>query len=191
MDNAKEISVGKKIKQLREFQNVTVEELAERASLSPELIEQIENAQAYPSLAPLIKIARALGVRLGTFLDDEITSNIVLVRKENKRRVMRFPSKETKVGDLNFESLGYNKKDRYMEPFLITIDPSNESKPQMSSHEGEEFLYLLEGELVITYGKETYHLKPGDSIYYDSVVPHNVRSNGKPAKFIAVIYTPV
>jgi len=191
VDTAKEISVGKKIKQLREFQNVTVEELAERAGLSSELIKQIENAQAYPSLAPLIKIARALGVRLGTFLDDEITTNCVVVRKENKRRVMRFPSKETKVGDLNFESLGYNKKDRYMEPFLITIDPSNENNPQMSSHEGEEFLYLLEGELVITYGKETYNLKPGDSIYYDSVVPHNVRSNGKPAKFIAVVYTPV
>jgi len=184
-------NVGRKIKQLREFQNISIEELAERAGLSSKLVKQIEEEQAYPSLGPLIKIARALGVRLGTFLDDEITSNCVVVKKEDKRKVMRFPSKETRVGDLNFESLGFNKKDRYMEPFLITIDPGDENEPIISTHEGEEFLYILEGEVVVTCGNETHVLKPGDSIYYDSVLPHNVRSNGKPAKFLAVVYTPV
>ena len=183
--------VGGKIKQIREYQNVSIEELGERSGLSPELIRQIEEDEAYPSLSPLIKIARALGVRLGTFLDDDVQSNCVLVRKDEHRKAVRFPSKETKVGDLNFESLGYNKRDRYMEPFLITIDPEESNDPLISSHEGEEFLYILEGEVIVTYGKETYVLKPGDSIYYDSVVPHNVRGGDKPAKFIAVIYTPV
>jgi len=183
-------SVGRKIKQTREFQNVSAEALASRAGLPVELVEQIEESHAYPSLTPLIKIARALGVRLGTFLDDEITSNCVVVRREDHKKVMRFPSKETRVGDLDFESLGFNKKDRYMEPFLITIDPTDPGDPVISTHEGEEFLYVLEGELVVSYGSETYVLNPGDNIYYDSVVPHNVRSNGS-AKFLAVIYTPV
>ncbi|MGI6554760.1 MAG: helix-turn-helix domain-containing protein [Bacillota bacterium] len=183
--------VGEKIKQIREFQNVTVEELGERSGLSVELIKQIEEDQAYPSLSPLIKIARALGVRLGTFLDDDVQSNCVLVRKDEHRKAVRFPSRETKVGDLNFESLGYNKKDRYMEPFLITIDPEESKDPLISSHEGEEFLYVLEGEVIVTYGQETYVLGPGDSIYYDSVVPHNVRGGTEPAKFVAVVYTPV
>lgn len=183
--------VGEKIKQIREFQNVTVEELGERSGLSVELIKQIEEDQAYPSLSPLIKIARALGVRLGTFLDDDVQSNCVLVRKDEHRKAVRFPSRETKVGDLNFESLGYNKKDRYMEPFLITIDPEESKAPLISSHEGEEFLYVLEGEVIVTYGQETYVLGPGDSIYYDSVVPHNVRGGTEPAKFVAVVYTPV
>lgn len=191
MGNCNNGNVGKKIKQIREFHNLSIEELGERAGISSELVRQIEEDQAYPSLSPLIKIARALGVRLGTFLDDEITTNCVIVREEERKKVMRFPSRETKVGDLNFESLGFNKKDRYMEPFLITIDPAEEGNPVISSHEGEEFLYILEGEVIVTYGNETHTLRPGDSIYYDSVVPHNVRSNGCPAKFIAVIYTPV
>ncbi|NLK01096.1 MAG: cupin domain-containing protein [Clostridia bacterium] len=184
-------NVSEKIKQMREFNDLSIDGLAERSGLSPHLIEQIEEKQAYPSLSPLIKIARALGVRLGTFLDDEISTNCVVVKKDDKRKIVRFPSAETKVGDLNFESLGYNKKDRYMEPFLITIDPREESDPLISSHEGEEFLYVLEGQVVVTYGNETHLLGPGDSIYYDSVVPHNVRSNGETAKFVAVVYTPL
>lgn len=183
--------VGSKIKQIREFQKISIEELSERAGLQPDLIRQIEEAKVYPSLSPLIKIARALGVRLGTFLDDEITNHCVVVRKDEQKKVMRFPSKETKVGDLNFISLGFNKKDRYMEPFLITIDPEESNDPLISTHEGEEFLYVLEGQVIVTYGDKSYHLEPGDSIYYDSVVPHNVRSGAEPAKFIAVIYTPV
>lgn len=183
--------VGDKIKQIREFQNLSIEELGIRSGLSVELIEQIEEAQAYPSLSPLIKIARALGVRLGTFLDDDVSSSCVLVRKDEHRKAVRFPSKETKVGDLNFEPLGFNKSDRYMEPFLITIDPEESNDPLISSHEGEEFIYVLEGKVVVTYGKDTHALNPGDSIYYDSVVPHNVRSGPEPAKFVAVIYTPV
>lgn len=183
--------VGDKIKQIREFQNVTIEELAERAGLQADLIRQIEEAKAYPSLSPLIKIARALGVRLGTFLDDEISDHCVMVRKDQHKKAMRFPSAETKVGDLNFESLGFNKMDRYMEPFLITIDPEESNDPLMSTHEGEEFIYVLEGEVIVTYGDKIYTLEPGDSIYYDSVVPHNVRGGVEPAKFIAVIYTPM
>lgn len=183
--------VGEKIKQIREFQNVSLEELGARSGLSVELIKQIEDAQAYPSLSPLIKIARALGVRLGTFLDDDVSSNCVLVKKDEHRKTVRFTSKETKVGDLDFEPLGYNKRDRYMEPFLITADPEESKEPLISSHEGEEFLYVLEGELVVTYGKDTYILEPGDSIYYDSVVPHNVRAGARPAKFVAVVYTPL
>ncbi|MDR1712865.1 MAG: cupin domain-containing protein, partial [Coriobacteriales bacterium] len=62
---------------------------------------------------------------------------------------------------------------------------------ELSAHEGEEWLYALEGPLEIEYGQETYVLQPGDSIYYDSVVPHQVRShNGQPAKFVACVYTP-
>lgn len=184
-------NVGEKIKQIREFHNVTIEELGERSGLSVDLIRQIEEDQAYPSLSPLIKIARALGVRLGTFLDDDVQSNCVLVKKDEHRKAVRFPSKETKVGDLNFEPLGFNKRDRYMEPFLITIDPEESNDPLISSHEGEEFLYILEGEVIVTYGQDTYVLEPGDSIYYDSVVPHNVRGGSEPAKFVAVVYTPV
>jgi glyoxylate utilization-related uncharacterized protein len=78
-----------------------------------------------------------------------------------------------------------------MEPFVIDIHPSSANEAVLSAHEGEEFIYVINGEVEIVYGKETYSLKEGDSIYYDSIVSHNVHSKGdKDARIIAVLYTP-
>ena len=89
-------------------------------------------------------------------------------------------------------SLASDKADRHMEPFIIDIHPSpNESHP-LSSHEGEEFIYVLSGEIEIFYGKDVQRLSAGDSIYYDSIVPHDVHAAGEgDAKILAVIYAPL
>jgi quercetin dioxygenase-like cupin family protein len=78
-----------------------------------------------------------------------------------------------------------------MEPCIVDIQPSLESDYKLSSHEGEEFILVISGEVEINYGKEVYRLSEGDSIYYDSIVSHNVHAgNDKPAKILAVVYTP-
>jgi quercetin dioxygenase-like cupin family protein len=78
-----------------------------------------------------------------------------------------------------------------MDPFLIDVFPSSEQEIKMSVHEGEEFIYVLEGEMELKYGKDTYILKTGDSIYYESIVAHHLHShNCDKAKILAVIYTP-
>ena len=78
-----------------------------------------------------------------------------------------------------------------MEPFLIDIDSASNSDYQLSSHEGEEFIYVLEGVVEITYGKNTFVVNAGESIYYDSIVEHNVHAaNQSTAKILAVVYTP-
>ena len=78
-----------------------------------------------------------------------------------------------------------------MESFEIVFEPSADSDFVLSSHEGEEFLYVLEGAVEINYGDDSYTLKTGDSIYYDSIVAHHVRcANDNKAKILAVIYTP-
>ena len=82
MDNTK--IVGEKIKAIRETKQISVEELVDRTGLAAEQIESIEANVVIPSLAPLIKIARALGVRLGTFLDDQDESGAVICRKEER-----------------------------------------------------------------------------------------------------------
>ena len=61
----------------------------------------------------------------------------------------------------------------------------------MSSHEGEEFIYVLDGEIEVVYGKDNFIIGKGDSIFYDSVVPHHLHSNGQPSKILAVLYTPL
>jgi quercetin dioxygenase-like cupin family protein len=79
-----------------------------------------------------------------------------------------------------------------MEPFIIDIHPSPEESHKLSSHEGEEFIYVLSGEIEIFYGKETLKLNAGDSIYYDSIVPHDVHVAGeKDARIMAVVYAPL
>ena len=78
-----------------------------------------------------------------------------------------------------------------MEPFIVDINPSLSSDFVQSSHEGEEFIYVLAGTIEIIYGKTSYTLAEGDSIYYDSVVDHHVHSaNELPAKILAVVYAP-
>jgi len=88
--------------------------------------------------------------------------------------------------------LAAGKSDRNMEPFIIDFKVDAEESHELSSHEGEEFLYVLEGTIEVIYGQNNYVLETGDSIYYDSIVSHHVHSsNDETAKILAVIYTPV
>jgi transcriptional regulator with XRE-family HTH domain len=187
-----EKSVGEKIKQIREMKKVSIEELAARSGMETAMIQKIEQDKNVPSLAPLIKIARALGVRLGTFLDDSDNYGPVVVRSGEYHKGARFTSQASEARDhLNFFSLAYDKAGRNMEPFIIDIEPGLQSDYMLSSHEGEEFIYVLEGEVEINYGRETYTLAKGDSIYLDSIVMHNVHAaNQNPARILAVVYAP-
>ena len=189
---ASEKNVGLKIKQVRELKKVSIDELSERTALDSSLIKKIEEDKVVPSLAPLIKIARALGVRLGTFLDDSDEMGPVVVRADGHAEGVRFVSQSGDTREhLNFLSLASDKVGRHMEPFIVEIEPSEQSDYMLSSHEGEEFIYVLEGEVEINYGKDVYNLKQGDCIYLDSIVSHNVHAaNNRAAKILAVVYAP-
>jgi len=173
---------------------MSVEDLAEASHSSTELIQQLENGALIPSLTPLLQIARALGVRLGTFLDDAAQNSPVVVRAGKSEQIVRFsgncPSPLKSI--LEFSSLASNKLDRHMEPFLIDVHPLGCAEIKPSAHEGEEFIYVLKGQIEIIYGKEQYTLNAGDSIYYDSVIPHHVHAAGEnEAQILAVVYTPM
>jgi transcriptional regulator with XRE-family HTH domain len=184
--------LGEKIRTIREERSMSVEQLSERADLAPELVAQIESGALVPSLSPLIRIARSLGVRLGTFLDDQAHVGPVVVRVGEHETVVRFSGRESPArSDLDFFSLAANKSGRHMEPFLIDIHPGSAQGVRPSTHEGEEFVYVLSGEVEVIYGKDMYRLKTGDSIYYDSIVPHHVHSaGGSEARVVAVVYAP-
>ena len=193
MSNTKNF-IGSKIKGIRETKNLTIEEIAESSGLSVEQINSIENDQNLPSLGPLIKIARALGVRLGTFMDDNDALGPVVCRAEEREQNSSI-SFSNGAADarkhMEYHPLAKQKAGRHMEPFVIDINPSEEKEFQLSAHEGEEFIYVMSGEVEIAYGKETYQLKEGDSIFYDSIVKHHVHgAPGKSAKILAVVYIP-
>lgn len=184
--------VGFKIKGIRESKNISVEEIAERTGLSVEQINSIESDQYLPSLGPLIKVARALGVRLGTFLDDNDNLGPVVCRAEERNNSISFSNGASDARKhMEYHSLAKQKAGRSMEPFVIDIQPSEERNFKLSAHEGEEFIYVMQGEVEVKYGKETYTLHEGDSIYYDSIVKHHVHgAPGKSAKILALVYIP-
>ena len=185
--------VGEKISTLCADKNISLEELSNRSGLTIEQINLIENSDTIPSLSPLIKIARALGVRLGTFLDDSGELGPVVHFHSEIQKPATFSSQLSSANShLDFFSLAARKTGRHMEPFLIDIKPSSTNEPILSSHEGEEFIFVLKGSIKINYGKEVHVLHTGDSIYYDSIVDHLVSAlNAQPAQIVAVVYTPM
>lgn len=186
--------VGAKIRGLRESKNISIEDIAERSGLSVKQILSIEEDEYLPSLGPLIKVARALGVRLGTFLDDNDALGPVVSRAEEREsdNSISFSNDAAEARqNMIYHSLAKQKTGRHMEPFIIDVLPNEEKDFHLSAHEGEEFIYVLEGEMEIDYGKEKYHLCKGDSIFYDSIVKHHVHGvPGQKAKILAVIYIP-
>jgi len=179
-----------KVKSIRERQNMSIEELAEKSDVKLEVLQAMENGEIIPSLTPLTKMAKALGVRVGTFLDDTPQLGPVVVRGGKPNNVLYFSGREdvTNASNLEFHSLGAGKIDRNIDPYIIDITYEEDYK--LSSHEGEEFIYVLEGEIEVEYGKDKFTVAAGDSIFYDSVVPHHLHSSGDKAKILAVLYTP-
>ena len=127
-------------------------------------------------------------------MDDQENLGPVLVKKANEKdqNITRFSERDNaKSSDLDFYTLAQNKADRHMDPFVIDVYPDSEKEVKLSTHEGEEFIYVLEGEIEVNYGKDKYVLNVGDSIYYDSIVAHHLHCHGsEKAKILAVVYTP-
>lgn len=185
--------IGDKVRQLRQAKQMTIEQLAERSQCHADQISQIETGKLVPSLTPLLEISRALGVRLGTLLDDTSVEGPAVFKSADSPNVIRFSGKDPRASNsnLDFYSMASGKQDRHMEPFLIDVKPSTGNAPTLSGHEGEEYIYVLCGEIQINYGNSTYELKEGESIYYDSIVPHDVHAKGDAvAKILAVVYAP-
>ncbi len=189
-----ENKLGTKIATLRSAHHLTQQQLAERCGCEVSVIEGLEAGELPASLAPLIKITRALGVRLGTLMDDDDNLGPAYIDNEQMEEVTRLKSLATSndSGELSYFSLAAGRPSRHMDPFIITVDPTGQTDHELVGHEGEEWLFGMEGCIEIEYGKDLYVLHPGESIYYDSIVPHQVRAHdGQKAKFLAVVYTPI
>lgn len=186
-----EKKIGERVRSLRESQNLSREELAKRAGLDLGILTALEEESIAPHLGPLLRLSRALGVRLGTFMDDELGRDFCISRKDECHEDAGIRKPHGRDATMIFHSLGRTKSDRHMEPLLIELHPDPVEDKVLSSHEGEEFIMVLSGELEFRYGNESYVVSAGDSIYYNSVVPHYVGC-GKADKAVicAVIYVP-
>lgn len=184
-----EVRVGERIKELREKKGLSLKDLADLTGFSTALLSQMENHLVSPSLGTIIKLAGALGVRVGDFWGETKGEPFTIVRKNERKTVSRFASKDGVKYGYSYESLGFDKKERHMEPFIVTLEPATVKTAKTSVHEGEEFIFVLEGEMEVILGNHTDVLYPGDSIYYDSTIPHKVQCHqDKITRILAVLY---
>ena len=192
-EDIKALNLGGQIKELRLKRGLTLQNMADLTGLSKPLLSQIENDVTLPPIATLLKIAKALGKRLGDFFQKVEPPNerIVVVRQEERKETMqRLPEGPEKVG-YRYESLAYPMREKRMEPFIVEIEPKEDGMAPVYQHNGEEFLFVIEGEMEFRGGDRVIVLKPGDSLYFDSKVPHALRGlGGKKVRVMAVIYTP-
>jgi len=181
-------SVGQRVRGVREEKGLTVEDVAQRTGLSSKYLAQIETDEVSPPLGALIRIAKALDMKLGRFISTGEVKPFTVVRKDQRRVISRYTSAQRDQYGYTYESLAPDKKDRHMEPFMVTLVPSK-ARNELSTHAGQEFIYVLEGAMEVILKDYSEVLYPGDSIYYDSTVPHLVRCHGdKETVILAVLY---
>jgi len=181
-------SVGRRVRTVREEKGLSVEDVSQRTGLGVEYLDRIETQAVSPPLGILIKIAKALDMKLGRFISAGEVKPFTIVRKDQRRIISRFTSTQEDQYGYTYESLAPDKKDRSMEPFMVTLVPSK-AKKELSTHAGQEFIYVLQGAMEVILEDHTDVLNAGDSIYYDSTVPHLVRCHGdKETIILAVLY---
>lgn len=188
-DELASLDIGTQIRKLRNRRNMTLQDLANLTGLSKPNLSQIENNLVTPPIATLLKISTALGVSIGYFFpDSQQDSSIVVVRREDRYGVAKGPH-ISHIG-YQYEPLAYPKIDKSMEPFIVHMDEREADAIVYNNHRGEEFLYVMEGRIEFRSGDSIILLEEGDSIYFDSVVPHGYRGVGGPAKTLVVIFKP-
>lgn len=182
-------TVGERIRTLRLEKGLTIEDVSAKSGLKGSDVEAIESQAVSPPLGYLVSLAKAFRISLGELFGDDADAPYCIVRSNDRKAVNRFNSADGRSGGYHYESLGHQKQNRQMEPFLVTLEPQQGLRLEANRHDGEEILFVLEGEVEVRLGELADVLGPGDSIYYDSTIPHVVSCRGdRPARILAVIY---
>ncbi len=183
------ISVGERVREVREKKRLSLQDVSQRTDIDVAQLRQIETGDVAPPLGTVIKLAKALEMRMGYFISGQDQRAYTIVRRGDRKVVSRYDTTRAKYYGYEYESLAPNKRDRHMDPFLVSLEPSK-TEEERSTHAGQEFIHVLEGEIEVRLEQEVHILKPGDSIYYDSTVPHLVKACGeRPTRILAVLYT--
>jgi transcriptional regulator with XRE-family HTH domain len=185
----KKLHIGKKIRDLRKKAGFVLQDLSNRTGLSKSLLSQIEKEVVSPPIATLLKISKALGVNISFFFQNDDSEKRVILVRSNESKVIDSRYFGREESGYYYEALAYKKSKKYMEPFLVEFKRKRVDQLSYFSHDGEEFIYLLEGTLEFRTETEQYVLYPGDSLYFESSIPHAYRAlERKNAKALTVVY---
>jgi quercetin dioxygenase-like cupin family protein len=174
--------IGARVKQLRENRHMEPADLAGEVGESTEYILRLESGQFRPPVAMLLSLARAL----------KVDSMLLLGEPEpvpSERRHKEAVRKRTK--NYAYQVLAPELIQKYLKSFLVTIEPDADLEGPGYQHQGEEFHYVLKGEVTVSVGEEVHHLKKGEALYFNSEEVHQLSNPGSdPCEILVVLYTP-
>ncbi|AHM57411.1 transcriptional regulator, XRE family [Peptoclostridium acidaminophilum DSM 3953] len=176
------MDIGKKIKELRMAKSLTQEELASRCDLSKGFISQVERDLTSPSISTLVDILESLGTNLKDFFNEYEDEKIVFTSDD------AFETADEELGYI-LEWIVPNAQKNDMEPILLTLEPGGRYKEE-EPHEGEEFGYVLSGNVEVHLGSRKHKAKKGECFYYKAKASHFISNPGKVQAKVIWISTP-
>jgi quercetin dioxygenase-like cupin family protein len=183
----KKESLGDRIKQAREIHSLTIQELSDRTGINADVLKRVEGNKMIPPLGDLVKLGKALETGMSYLVSPGTDKPMTVLRADQRKETSRHPGKRAERYGYFYESLAPEKANRSMEPFMVTLTPSEEVQP--STHDGQEFLFVLQGQMMVQVSRQKEYLEPGDAVYYDSTKPHFVKCvGGRETKILAVLY---
>lgn len=172
--------VGERLKTLRNERGLTLRDLADASGLSINTISLIERGKSSPTVATLYKLATALGVPVGFFVEEALPKEVVFQKAEGRPQARS-------VG-LIIENLGSGLVDQTMEPLLLTLEPEADSGPDPIVHVGHEFVFCIEGRVAYEVDRQTYLLEPEDSLLFEARLSHRWRNvHSGPSRVLLIL----
>lgn len=178
--------VGQRIQKLRQERGITLEDLSDLTGFEVGLLKDIESGAEKPQLGTVMKLSKALDSAVGRLVSGMGTKLYSITRKNHRKPVSRSASKTSKKSVYSYMSLAPEVQGRHMEALIVQLEKAE--KKEISVHNGEEFIFVLDGVANLTIAKESYDLEPGDSAYYLSTTPHYLTAQTEKATVLAVLY---
>jgi transcriptional regulator with XRE-family HTH domain len=178
--------IGIRIKSIREEKGLSLDQLSKLTGFDVDLLSNIESSKVQPQLGTIIKLSKALDSAFGRIVSGVGDKLYSVTRKNEQKIVSRSTSRKGRKQLYTYKSLAPEVKGRHMEALIVQLEENPED--DMSVHEGEEFIYVLDGTVLLNIGGDKFELEPGDSAYYLSTTPHLIASKSGKATILAVLY---
>lgn len=179
--------LGRRVRAARMARRLTLDEVVSRADFTVSWLSKLENGQLTPSLEGLVKLADVLECGVDDLVEGLSTPPRHVVVKSGHGRAE--PPRNGKPQS-TIEHLADQWRGRAMQPTILHL-AAGDRKPIAESHDGQRFLFVLDGDVRVDYGDEVIMLKPGDAIYFDATIPHGVVATGRTkAKVLSVAHEP-
>ncbi|MGE5255867.1 MAG: helix-turn-helix domain-containing protein [Hyphomicrobiales bacterium] len=179
-------AIGSRIRAIREEKGVPLDELSKLTGFEVSFLSGIEKGKVQPQLGTLIKLSKALDSAFGRLVSGAGEKLYSITRKSERRPAARSTSKTGKKHLYSYKSLSPGVKGRHMEALVVQLLTATQK--DVSVHEGEEFVFVLDGIVQLDLGDERFELEPGDSAYYLSTTPHLIAAKKDKATILAVLY---